>query len=40
MDGMQEQFDLLKHPNVLPLDFRKIEDKVNGETRTTYLAMR
>ena len=40
MRSMQERFDLLKHPNVLILDFRRFEEKINGENRYIYLAMR
>lgn len=40
MNRIHERFDLLKHPNVLTLEFRRFEEKSGGTARSIYCTLR
>ena len=40
MKDIQDRFELLKHPNVLVLNFERFEEKIDGKPRSIYFAYR
>ena len=40
MKDIQDRFELLKHPNVLVLNFEQFEEKIDGKPRSIYFAYR
>jgi hypothetical protein len=40
MERIHERFDLVKHPNVLTLDLKKISEGNSGSPRSLYFTLR